>query len=65
MADQTYKVLREHHGDKPYAPGDSRELAPSDAKHLVDLGVLEEAKAKKAPAAKNKAEPPHSDKKEA
>lgn len=50
-----YTVLRRHDGDKPYHPGDSRELSSTDAAHLVKLGVLAEAKAE--PASKNKAEP--------
>lgn len=37
-----YKVLRRHDGDKEYHDGDERTLTKADAKHLVDLGVLEE-----------------------
>ena len=35
-----YTVLRAHEGDKAYAVGDTRELAPIDAAQLVWLGVL-------------------------
>ncbi|MDX1127455.1 hypothetical protein GOL24_24665 [Sinorhizobium medicae] len=56
---KAYQVLRQHLGDKQYMPGDTREANPSDVKHLVDAGVLKEAKVaasktEKAPA--NKAE---------
>ena len=37
---KTYHVLREHHGDKEYRRGDTREISPSDATQLVSLGVL-------------------------
>lgn len=36
-----YKVMREHEGDKPYVEGDVREINEIDAKHLVDMGVLQ------------------------
>jgi len=51
-----FRVLRQHFGDKMYMPGDEREAAESDVKHLVDAGVLDRApeKAEKAPV--NKAE---------
>ncbi len=53
----TYKVLRQMDGDKQYFEGDTRELTEAEAKHLVDLGVLEKTgKAKSEPAAENKAE---------
>ncbi len=52
----TYRVLRQHFGDKHYAKGDTREAQAADVQHLVDAGVLAEAKAEKAePAPKNKA----------
>ena len=54
-----YDVMREHYGDKPYVTGDKRELDPNEAKRLIQLGVLAEAKpaktetkAEKAPANK-------------
>ena len=53
----TFKVLRQHHGDKPYAAGDTREASEADVAHLVASGVLEPAKAKAEPAVQNKAEP--------
>ncbi|MBM3603645.1 MAG: hypothetical protein FJX25_02580 [Alphaproteobacteria bacterium] len=54
---EKFKVLRQHHGDKPYAEGDTREADERDVAHLVANGVLEPMKAKAEPAAKNKAEP--------
>ena len=48
----TYDVKREHYGDKAYATGDTRELDPNEAKRLIDLGVLVEAKPAKATEAK-------------
>lgn len=60
MADlQKYRVLRIQDGDRTYVPGDIRELTAADAKHLLDLGVLEaadEATQKAEPAPENKAE---------
>ena len=56
----TYRVLRAMTGDKPYAVGDTRELTPADAKHLLNLGVLEPVKA--APEYANKQEPAPSNK---
>ncbi|MDW9588672.1 hypothetical protein GOA80_21885 [Sinorhizobium meliloti] len=50
---KTFKVLRQHLGDKQYMPGDTREANPSVVKHLVDAGVLKEAKAAAAKAEKN------------
>jgi hypothetical protein len=38
---QTYKVLVQLDGDKPYFKGDTREMTEAEAQHLVDLGVLE------------------------
>ena len=37
-----YKVLREHHGDKPYAKGDLRRATPQVVERLLRAGVLEE-----------------------
>jgi hypothetical protein len=54
----TYRVLRQMTGDKPYLPGDTRELTPADAKHLVLLGVLEDL----GPVAVEKAAPEHANK---
>jgi len=36
----TYDVMREHEGDRFYKKGETRELAETDAKHLLALGVL-------------------------
>lgn len=52
-----FHVLRQHYGDQMYMPGDEREAAESDVKHLVDAGVLERAAEKAELAPKNKAEP--------
>lgn len=61
---QSYRVKREHIGDKDYSVGDVRNANAQDVAHLVDSGVLEPvgpkgdgkkpAQAKSAPAAKNK-----------
>jgi hypothetical protein len=40
MGTITYEVMREHLGDREYKRGDTRELAESDAAHLVASGVL-------------------------
>ncbi|MGP4691622.1 hypothetical protein [Agrobacterium cavarae] len=53
---KTYQVLRQHLGDKMYMPGDNREAVQSDVQHLINNGVLREAKAKSDTAASNKAE---------
>ena len=53
----TFKVLRQHYGDKLYAAGDTRDATEGDVAHLVASGVLEPAKAKAEPAVQNKAEP--------
>ncbi|MGA4640548.1 hypothetical protein ACQKC8_12335 [Stutzerimonas stutzeri] len=50
-----YDVKREHHGDRPYVTGDTRELDPNEAKRLVELGVLEEQKPAKSEAKAEKA----------
>ncbi len=51
-----FLVVRQHFGDKMYMPGDEREATKAEVQHLVDAGVLAEAKAVKAePAPKNKA----------
>lgn len=44
-----FDVLRHHHGDKPYAPGDVREARKPDVAHLVANGVL---RPKRAPVKK-------------
>ena len=58
-----YKVIKQHWGDKQYFEGDTREVkVDSDAKELVRMGLIVDAKAaaaekKKAAAdAKTKAE---------
>lgn len=53
----TFKVLRQHLGDKLYLPGDEREAENIDVQHLVASGVLEAAGGAKAkgPAPENKA----------
>lgn len=53
----TFKVLRQHQGDKLYAEGDTREADARDVAHLVENGVLEPVKAKAEAPVKNKAEP--------
>ena len=65
--EQEYKVLREHEGDRFYKAGETRTLAPADAKHLVKLGTLSgadvaEEKAETAPL--NKMEPAPENKQE-
>ncbi|PYB71501.1 hypothetical protein [Rhizobium wuzhouense] len=56
---KTYKVLRQHLGDKMYLPGDDRKAKPADVAHLVKSGVLVESEGAKAEKlASNKAEPP-------
>jgi len=49
---KTYRVVRAHQGDKPYAEGDTREGEEHELAHLVPK-VLVEAKAE--PAHANKA----------
>ena len=49
-----FTVIRQHFGDKMYMPGDAREAAEGDVKHLLENGVLSKAKAELAPS--NKAE---------
>jgi hypothetical protein len=51
-----FRVLRQHYGDRQYMPGDEREASKADVQHLIDAGVLVEAKAKSEPPPKNKAE---------
>lgn len=50
-----YKVLRQHHGDRDYMPGDFREATPSVVAHLVAAGVIEEVKIE--PPVETKIEP--------
>jgi hypothetical protein len=56
MAEREYDVARIHEGDKLYREGDVRIISESDAKHLVDLGVLIPRKSKSEPAPLNKME---------
>jgi hypothetical protein len=56
----TYRVLRQMTGDKPYLPGDTRDLTPAEAKHLVALGVLKDLGPVKTEA--EKAAPAHANK---
>lgn len=68
MSKHSYRVERHMLGDKPYAPGDARELEPGEAAHMVRTGALTdlgpvkaeaEPKAEKAEAKpKNKADAP-------
>ena len=58
---QTYKVIRQHYGDKQYWVGDERDLSDFDAKRLLEQDVIADKKApelsnKRAQAPKNKAE---------
>lgn len=62
---RTYKVLRQHLGDRMYMPGDTRMALPSVVSHLVSAGVLsEEAGEKDAKPMKNKAAKPVANKAE-
>lgn len=52
-------------GDRDYMPGDVREMDAVEAKHLVDLGVVEDLgqiKEKADPEHQNKAAPEHTNK---
>ena len=51
-----FTVLRQHLGDKMYMPGAVRDATETDVKHLVQSGILEEAKGKAEAAPANKAE---------
>ena len=58
---QTYKVIRQHYGDKQYWVGDERDLSDFDAKRLLEQDVITDKKApepsnKRAQSVKNKAE---------
>ena len=58
---QTYKVIRQHYGDKQYWVGDERDLGDFDAKRLLEQGVIADKKSpetsnKRAQTLKNKAE---------
>lgn len=60
MAKHSYRVERHMIGDKPYAPGDTRELTPAEAAQMVRVGSLTDlgpAKAAEAEAVAEKAEP--------
>ena len=46
MANQKYRVMREHVGARSYAEGEIREASPGDVKHLVPH-VLEPIEARK------------------
>jgi hypothetical protein len=35
MAEQDFRVVREHYGDRPYAVGEIRTADPSEVQHLV------------------------------
>ena len=57
----TYRVLRQHEGDRFYREGDLREIDPAEAAHLERLKVLEKVEE----AASNKVEPKPQNKAEA
>nr|WP_314437605.1 hypothetical protein [uncultured Brevundimonas sp.] len=48
----TYRVQRQHLGDRLYLPGDERTADADTVRHLVENGVLVKAE----PATKNKAQ---------
>lgn len=54
---ETFKVQRQHLGDKMYLPGDERTADRKEVAHLIAKGVLEPVKAKADVPAKNKADP--------
>jgi hypothetical protein len=54
---QKFRVLRRMDGDRLYEAGEEREMTAADAKHLVDLGVLEPIAVKAEATPQNKAEP--------
>lgn len=54
---ETFKVQRQHLGDKMYLPVDERTADRKEVAHLIDKGVLAPIKEKAAPQVKNKAEP--------
>lgn len=61
----TYRYLRPLRGDRDYMVGDVREMDATEAKHLVDLGVVEDLgqiKEKADPEHQNKAAPEHTNK---
>lgn len=55
---ETYTVMREHEGDRYYKAGEARELDPTAAKHLVDLGVLRAGAPDQGVAETAKSDPP-------
>jgi hypothetical protein len=63
MTKKTYRVVRAHEGDRPYAEGDTREATAAEVKHLVPH-VLEpiEPEEKAEADLSNKAEPPMANK---
>lgn len=52
MAIMKYEVKRQHFGDRMYESGDEREADDREVKHLVENGVLVEAKAPAKPKGK-------------
>lgn len=54
---ETFKVQRQHLGDKMYLPGDERTADRKEVAHLVAKGVLEPIKAKADAPVRNKVEP--------
>lgn len=56
MSTKHFKVLRQHLGDRSYAPGEFRTANPREVAHLVASGTLK-AVEKAAPKAQNKAAP--------
>ncbi len=54
---ETFKVQRQHLGDKMYLPGDERTADRKEVAHLIAKGVLEPVKGKADAHAKNKAAP--------
>lgn len=52
---ETFKVQRQHLGDKMYLPGDERTADRKEVAHLIDKGVLEPMRGKADVPAKNKA----------
>lgn len=56
----TYRVLRQHEGDRLYLEGETREVDAAEVAHLERLGVLEKMEDapsdKSEPAPANKAE---------
>ncbi|WP_207479563.1 hypothetical protein [Arenibaculum pallidiluteum] len=53
----TFRVMREMEGDRFYRAGETREMLPADAAHLLQLGALAEIDGKVESTPLNKAEP--------